>query len=706
MEILVYRQKKPRTPAIENLLESKEKETGSKFSYIFFIFAKSDNANNNTEATEIVDTIKTSESTDTTGRTNTNPWSTGTSHTRKSNIYCLTYGGAHDVIRGFEDTKFPRDVSKYAAKKEIRRFDVRNPRGTCYAVDRSYHNPRVPDRLEVKGEVAKFQGRVGSPLLKRFKFLKEGTEKGARIEVTRYGVRFMKYLTMKEMCELIKELDDDRKVKNIGGCDIMDYVFEVEDRNTIDRLEEKMFDKVLEYVIKDWSGDTTDITESAPHPYDVMYKDLRLPMKGKDFKLHFPCQRKHTVIEDLGSFDDIVRALGDFLKDSLLERLELAFMFDEMEVENRPTFVTCLHGDFQHEQVEYFIEAGEFKRSDGKTIDRKSYQNLKKELLAQILKDMTKDDANDEGNNLTQFSLRKDEKPDIADHLKQLKSDLAKTLNITFEVNQKSIEDLMLNYFHGEVVLDDKEDESQIYNKVDGRWFEIEHQYSELLQQSFQKLLSRKFKDGTSDNIHLPKEWPIGKREDYYNQLYKDEADFYVGDKIKPLGIELCDIMKLSADAIYLYHVEVGFGQSTRSACLQIRNSASQISVSMQGGGQENYLEKYYEYVTNYNDRREHRMKFKERLLKEGKKEFLKWFQSKNIVFVYAFGNTIREQQDGSWSEDKKLREFKDKNVEKFSRSTLARQELCDTNVYLEELGFEFAICQILDAKLINKLSR
>ena len=33
--------------------------------------------------------------------------------------------------------------------------------------------------------------------------------------------------------------------------------------------------------------------------------------------------------------------------------------------------------------------------------------------------------------------------------------------------------------------------------------------------------------------------------------------------------------------------------------------------------------------------------------------------------------------------------------MEQFSRSILARQELCDTNVCLEELRFELAICQI-----------
>ena len=273
--------------------------------------------------------------------------------------------------------------------------------------------------------------------------------------------------------------------------------------------------------------------------------------------------------------------------------------------------------------------------------------------------------------------------------LKTLKSHLIKKLEIKFRANQKAIEDLMLNYFHGKVVLDDKEDESKIYNKVDGRWFEIEEQYNELLKQSFKKLLSRKFKDSTEDNIHLSKVWPIGEREDYYNQLYTDEAEFYVGDKIKPLGIELCDIMKLSADAIYLYHVEVGFGQSTRDGCSQIRNSASQLSAL------KKYLREFYRIAIGYKGKVQYRINLKKELLKFDKARPLEFFQEIEVVFVYAFANTTVQRKDGSWPEDKMLSEFKDKNVENFSRSTIARNELHDTNVYLERLGFEFAICQI-----------
>ena len=692
MEILVFRQKKTRKPAIEYLLDSQENETCTEFSYIFFIFPKCSDAKNNKETMDNKDTIETKGNTE-------------TSSTSRGNIYCLTYGGAYHVIHGFEDTKFPRDVSKYAVKKEIRKFDVRNLRGTCYEVDRFYRNPLIPDRLEVKGVVKNLQGRVGSPLLERFKVLEVGTEKGARIEVSRKGVRFMKDLTVEKMCELIKELDDDKVKKEHGGCDILDYVCEVENPKTIDMLEEKMFDKILKFVIEGLSGNATDNNDgqSDPHRYDVMYKDSELHMKGKDFKLFLPYQKKVDVCNELGSFDDVIRALRIVLKVALLEKLKLTFTSNEGTAKRKPTFVECLHGTY--DKATYIIKSGKFEKEGGENIENDCQQLLKEQLVAEILKDMTKDSVSNwlqfhffyKRRKLTKFSFGvretiKNNAASYSDALKTLKSHLVKKLRITFRANQKSKEDLILNYFHGEVVLDDKKDESKIYHKVDGRWFEIEEQYNELLKQSFQKLLSRKFKDGKRDDIHLPKVWPIGEGEDYYNQLYNDETGFYVADKITPLGIELCDIMKLSADAIYLYHVKEGFGQSTRDACSQIRNSASQLR-----GAQKHYLEEFYRIAIGYKGKGkvQYRRNLKNELINLGKDRFLELFQNNKVVFVYAFANKIVQRKDGSWPEDKMLSEFKDKNVENFSRSTIARNELHDTNVHLDGLEFDFALCQI-----------
>ena len=706
MELLVYRQKKSKTHAIEKLLESEENGTGIAVSYIFFIFVKGDNATDNTKPTENKATIKIEGNME-------------TPNTKKSNIYCLTYGDAHNVIRGFEDTKFPRDVSKYVAKEEIRSFNVRHLRGTCYNVHRFYRDPTKPDRLDIRGVVKNFQGRV-DPFLERFKVLEVGT-KGTRLEISRNGVRFMKELTMEGMRGLIEELDDDKVKMEGGGCEIMDYVLEVEDQNTIEKLEEKLFDKILEYVIKGLSGDATDNNDGQvdPHPYDVMYKDFELHMKGKDFQFHLPHQRTHTKTEELGSFDDVVRRLRNYLKNALSRQLRLVFTDDGKEIRAVRTFFTCLHGKFDN----YSIKAGKIEGSDGKEIQEDVMQNLETKLVARILKDMTKDNVNGElkfysiykGKQLQLFRFpgRVKEKvaaKDYSDALKILKSYLAKHLQIRFNVNGEEKEDLMLNYFHGEVVLDYKEQEdgskkqghgskkqeggSRIYHKVDGRWFEIEDQYNELLKSSFQTLILRKFKDDTTDNISLYKGWPIDVGEGAYNDSYKKEVNFYVGDKIMPRGIELCDIMKVLENEIHLYHVKEGFGQSTRDACSQIRNSASQVYAARQGDG--NYLKEYYKAVTGYNNEEEYRKIFRTRLLDIGESKFLNWFSTKKIVFVYAFGNKIKVKEDGSWSEDKKLKDYKDKNVDKFSRSTIARHELHDTNLCLERQGFGFAICQIV----------
>ena len=626
--------------------------------------------------------------------------------TNRDNIYCLTYGDAHNVVRGFEDTKFAKQVAKYATDKNIKGYSQRKLRGVNYAVTCFHRSPIIPDRLQVNGVVTSIQGRVSDTIFTSTDALKLDTNVGVRVQVSNSGVRFYKSFTIEEMCKVIEELDDEEMSKKGDGSDILDYIVEEKKRDTIEKLEVMMFERLLQHKLDD------------PPPYDITYKNYETHLEGKDFLLFLPHKTKFPVAKQLESFANVAECVRNYVKKIVLKKLKLTFVHNDKPV-NR-IFTQCLQGKIKHQGDEYSIDAGKWKKGDEIVKDENLKNDLDEILVECILIDMkrsTRDlksmrfnfffDA--EENKVTQFLIGRKDKTtnnvrNYRDALRKLKIHLTKHLKISFETDEKTISDTMLNYFHGEVVLDSRirlgAVFSRIYHKVDGKWFRYDQKFNKSLKDSFSSLVVQKFKDGTKDDIHLLEVWPPFCREDYYSRLYskpKYDDCYFVGDAIKPHDVELFDIMKVLDDEIYLYHVKLDFGCITRVACSQIRNSASAINSSRHGGGEENYLEKYYELVTTYDRNEDFRITERRRLSKVKKEVFLKWFQTKRIVFVYAFAYKVEpDKKEGSVREEKYLKSYLEKgNSAGFSKSNIAKHDLHHTNVYLEELGFEFAICQI-----------
>jgi len=723
---------------------------------------------------------------------------------KKKNIYCLTYGQGYRVVEGFEDDGFVKGVARYVTKKEIRRFGMRNLRGIDYAVSRFYRNPTIPHRLQVDGVVTSIESRVSDVTLESNEGLTLKTGVGARVELSRSGVRFKKNLKVDKMCKLINWLDDANVRQKGDGSDIMDYISEV--KSTEQELQEKldgiMFETVIKYMTN--KDNTTSKAMADPPPFDFMYKDFEKYMNGRDFTFHLPYERDTTDNNMFESFDDAVSDLKEFLKSAMLNKVKLSFKCGEESVQQTVPFVKLLHGKVRYQESEYFYDGGEWKvegkgkndggewkvegkgKNDGGEwkVEEKGVTKDLKSMLDTILTDCILNDmaeANSssknerfeiyfeerkQGSNLKQCSFvinsqkstekkasAKDKKSakkqrlwnlsSYREALCELKLYLKKSMKGKFTADGRIIRDEMMNYFHGEVVLGDR-----IYHKVDGKWYRYDQQFNECLKDSFHTLVVQKLKDGTKDDIHLPEVWPPYMIEKNYNQLYlapKYDGCYFVGDTIKPYNVELFDIAKVSEDTIYLYHVKLGFGSITRDACSQIRNSASAISASRHGGGEGNYLEEYYNVVTTYNREEKFRITERKRLSNVKRHEFLNWFRTKRIVFVYAFAykvelskndpkhgdsNSAARKQGGNSSKvvevgvssgdqtksddtqapkaavkeyriEKLLRSYlenidtnKDELAE-FSKSNIAKHDLHCTNVYLEELGFEFAMCQI-----------
>ena len=695
--------------------------------------------------------------------------------TEKGSIYCLTYGTAHHVIKGFEDSQFSNKAAKYGTSKNVRKVDARRPRGIYYAISQFFRSPSIPHYLQVNGMVTSFQSRVEGDILEHNDALQLTTEVGARIEVSRTGVRILKELKVNDMCKLIKELDDNMDNKG-GGCDILDYIAEVKDEKIIDDLEMKMFDRILEDM---------NTSKDDPPPFDFMYKVYEEHMKGSNFSFSLIRKGKKEVeYDELESYYDAVAKLKEFLKVRLID-FNTYFCNSEGKDKNCK-FLEFLHGSVEYEGNMYQKEGVKWTMAgnESQVKDKILLTSLNETVIDYVLKDMAEVNRKsqresfqfyyqneDEHQMQRQFSFgKKDTKCNMlstySDALRKLKLFLSKNLKISFKTEKKKYKDLTLNFFHGEIIYDDQrgKNESFIYYKIDGKWYRYDQQFSESLEDAFISLIKGKFKDGTRDNIHLNEVWPINDMNDKklaekcYNRLYCEIDCFYVGDTILPYNVELFDIMKVLDNELYLYHVKDGFGCITRDACSQIRNSALAISESRRGGGKNNFLRKYYELVTNYDGDIKFRETERDKLKKISFNDFLKWFQEKQILFVYAFTHATesKKEQKGTKSTEKELKGTKstekelkgtkstekelkgtkstekklkgtkstekklkgtkstekklkgtkitekklkdyleEEDLKKFSTSHIARHELYHTNLFLEELGFQFAICQI-----------
>ncbi|KAK3597744.1 hypothetical protein CHS0354_006099 [Potamilus streckersoni] len=114
---------------------------------------------------------------------------------------------------------------------------------------------------------------------------------------------------------------------------------------------------------------------------------------------------------------------------------------------------------------------------------------------------------------------------------------------------------------------------------------------------------------------------------------------FLHGDKILVENVELFDILKITKDKLYLYHVKEGVGQKTRDAVSQIRISANLINKARESKQTQKILGKWYKQIMNCKDEDQTRLKLKEDFKKRkcSKDEFLNLFLKKKIVYVYAF---------------------------------------------------------------------
>ena len=261
-------------------------------------------------------------------------------------------------------------------------------------------------------------------------------------------------------------------------------------------------------------------------------------------------------------------------------------------------------------------------------------------------------------------------------------------LRLKFRLGKKTCDEKFLDLFQGEQL-----HEGKVYGKINGEWLEFHSDFRKQIKDAYITLIRNKLCEGNNKTVALEKKWGNIEEYDYCLKYASNSKEFLVGDRvIVPDGIELFDIMKVTEDALLLYHVKKGFLPGIRAMCSQIRIGANLIrSARYLKEGEENCLESLLKTAQKLNPNSNENIERKA-LVELQKKAFellskdrlLEMFWKKQVVYVYAFKNVDRNKNDWLLQKD---------NVDVYPVNDIARHELIHTNMYLEELGFQFRIC-------------
>jgi len=181
----------------------------------------------------------------------------------------------------------------------------------------------------------------------------------------------------------------------------------------------------------------------------------------------------------------------------------------------------------------------------------------------------------------------------------------------------------LLKYFHGEIKYINK-----TYFYVDGKWYEpIGDFFKNLLDDVIDVLFED---DGILRNKVPFSNW-VENDEGEFNDKYKQESNFYYGDKCFLKDgrgtVELFDLLYVDRDTIYIVQVKDGFGASVRDAVSQIEFASDIIEEDARGS-----FEKLKEYYKDWNVNEKKKIT---------EKEFVELFNKKR-VYVMAVGHKTK----------------------------------------------------------------
>ena len=171
--------------------------------------------------------------------------------------------------------------------------------------------------------------------------------------------------------------------------------------------------------------------------------------------------------------------------------------------------------------------------------------------------------------------------------------------------------------------------------KIDNDWYRYRDGFDDYLNTYFSEF---NFDAITPDYTLAP--WNLGEvpKEGDYNVEYKNVDNFIVADTKFLNQIEICDLIRISDDTVYLYHVKKGLGRDMRVLSNQIVNAARIIKSAINESDTA-LLKKYYGTVSKNYDDDEIVYNRDGAIIKVEENDFIELLKNKTIVFVFSYSS-------------------------------------------------------------------
>lgn len=185
------------------------------------------------------------------------------------------------------------------------------------------------------------------------------------------------------------------------------------------------------------------------------------------------------------------------------------------------------------------------------------------------------------------------------------------------------------------------------YFKVDNQWYAYKDSLDNLLNEKIQSI-----NFDTIKPIESLRSWDLTTypREGMFNESFIDNPNFIVTDRTYMSYIEIADLIKITENGLYFYHIKKGLGQDMRVLSNQIINASRFLKFAIDENT-SNSLSNYFNSISNkhygggnisYTDN-------EGSLVELNQNQFIELIKSKkkiNFVFVYATNSDLSINQE------------------------------------------------------------
>lgn len=212
----------------------------------------------------------------------------------------------------------------------------------------------------------------------------------------------------------------------------------------------------------------------------------------------------------------------------------------------------------------------------------------------------------------------------------------------------------------------------QSYFYSNTEWYQIKPNFTLKLNE----LCAAFIKDNQHEKFDDVWDYP-SENENTFNAKHLNKPQTLVFDKVTPLNIEACDIMKWDDQFVYFIHVKAGFDNTMRDLSLQVNIAAQKIQEDLKSGNKV-YLTLLYNTLKNMKASEPYFIEAKKQLDSISLTQFLDIFNGRKPVFVLAVLDKASMKNTRTINDI----ELFESNIAKFSLKELIQ------NMRISNIGF------------------